>query len=296
MKAGAIRERVWIQHFGRPRFPFDRHRREFLNYRKYSCDEHVQNLDRYLKISRDLIPVTESLLRPTIRHPDLQPHNIFVSDNFDIVGLIDWQHCSVLPLFLQSGVPKYWQNTSDEPVVIEKPSLPSNYEQLDTAEKGQAIQEYRQRQLHLLYLGGTTRFNPQLMDAFLTKGLTFKRRIFKHASTPWEGDNITLKADLILATRNWSGLAAHIWSSPCPISFSQDEADECLRLDSLLRDVDADFAGVRENIGVGSDGWVPHEGYQDAVEKNTYIRQQVAQSHEELSLEHYPFDDHDENE
>jgi hypothetical protein len=174
--------------------------------------------------------------------------------------------------------------------------------------KIQVMQEYRQRQLHLLYLGGTTRFNPTHMDVYLIKGLSFKRRIYEHVTAPWEGDNTTLKADLVLATQNWKGLTAMNESEKelpqesmdgpaCPISFSQEEADECLRLDLLLQGVNADMAGVRENIGISSDGWVPNEEYDGAVERNTYIRQQVidqAESDEsrELSLRHYPFDDH----
>ena len=301
-----------MEQFGCPRFPFDRHRREFLDYQKSSADEHIKHLEMYLKISPHLVPRTPSLLQPTIRHPDLQPHNIFVSDEFKVVGLIDWQHCSVLPLFLQIGVPKYWQNTSDEPVIIAKPTLPTNFEQLDEVEKIQVMREYRQRQLHLLYLGGTTRFNPKHMDAYLIKGLVFKRRIFEHASAPWEGDNITLKADLILATENWKGLTAPKESEgdqsdesmvepACPISFNKEEADECLRVDLFLKGVDSDMAGVRNNIGIGSDGWVPNEDYDAAVERNKYIRQQVIDQAEDneardLSLRHYPFDDHNEDE
>ena len=312
MEAGARKELAWMKQFGCPRFPFNRHHREFLDYQESSTDEHIKHLEMYLQIAPHLMPKTHSLLQPTIRHPDLQPHNIFVSDEFKVVGLIDWQHCSVLPLFLQIGVPKYWQNTSDEPVIIAKPTLPTNFEQLDEVEKAQVMQEYHQRQLHLLYLGGTTRFNPNHIDAYLIKGLPFKRRIFEHASAPWEGDNITLKADLILATQNWNGLTASKENetdlpegseveTECPIVFSKLEADECLRVDLLLKGVDSDMAGVRENIGIGSDGWVPNEEYEGAVERNKYIRQQVIDQAvdnmaRELSLRHYPFDDHDEDE
>lgn len=301
-----------MQQFGCPRYPFDRHHREFLDYQKSSADEHIKHLKMYLQISPHLIPKTPSLLQPTIRHPDLQPHNIFVSDEFKVVGLIDWQHCSVLPLFLQAGVPKYWQNTSDEPVIIAKPTLPTNFEQLDEVEKVKVMQEFRQRQLHLLYLGGTTRFNPKHMDAYLIKGLSFKRRIFEHASAPWEGDNITLKADLILATQNWKGLTAFNESEKdlpgdsmvgpaCPIFFNEEEANECLRIDLLLKGVDSDMARVRDNIGIGSDGWIPNEEYEGAVERNRYVRQQVIDQAKDseardLSLRHYPFDDHDEDE
>jgi len=304
MEAGARKELIWTRQFGRTRFPFSCHHREFLGYRKSSPDDHIKHLEMYLQVSSHLIPKPQSLLRPTIRHPDLQPHNIFVSDDFRIVGLIDWQHCSILPLFLQAGVPKYWQNPSDEPVVVEKPSLPPNYEQLSEAEQSRAMHEYRQRQLHLLYLGYTTRFNPSHMDAYLTKGLSFKRRISEHASAPWEGDNTTLKADLILAVQNWeelTGFDDHEQTPVCPISFPKEEVEECLRVDLLLKEVDAQMESVRESIGIGSDGWVPTEEYNGAVEKNKFIRQQVIDCAEndverQLSLTHYPFDDHNEDE
>ena len=107
MQAEAYKELAWMKQFGRPRFPFDRHSREFLGYQKSPSDEYIKYLELYLRTAPHLIPKTLSLLRPTIRHPGLQPHNIFVSDDFKIVGLIDWQHCSVLPLFSKPG----YQNT-----------------------------------------------------------------------------------------------------------------------------------------------------------------------------------------
>lgn len=304
ISAGARKELTWARRFGRTRFPFSRHHREFLGYRKSSPEEHIKHLEMYLRLSSHLIPKSQSLLRPTIRHPDLQPHNIFVSNDFKIVGLIDWQHCSILPLFLQAGVPKYWQNPSDEPAVVETPRLPPNYEQLSEVEQSRAMHEYRQRQLHLLYLGYTTRLNPLHMDAYLTKGLSFKRRIFEHAIAPWEGDNTTLQADLILAEQNWEELTRsddHEQSPVCPISFTEEEVEECLRVDLLLKEVDAQMEMVRESVGIGLDGWVPIEEYDGAVEKNKLIRQQVAERAEndverQLSLTHYPFDDHNEDE
>ena len=310
MEAGARKELAWVQRYGTSRWPFDRHHREILDYRKSSPDEHIEDLERYLKIAPHLVPEKSSLLKPTIRHPDLQPHNIFVSDDSKILGLIDWQHCSVLPLFLHVGVPKYWQNTSDDEgaVVVEDPTLPPDYEQLSAEEQAKAMQDYRQRQLYLLYLAATNRFNSSHLDAYLTRGIAFKRRIFEHASAPWEGDNTTLKADLILAMQNWDGLTAKPESSVpvpaccCPISFTEQEVNETLRVDLLLKEVDIDMENVRDGIGIGSDGWVPMEDYESAVEKNNYIRQQVDdecaenERDRELSLLHYPFVDHDEEE
>ncbi|EDN06435.1 predicted protein [Histoplasma mississippiense (nom. inval.)] len=82
--------------------------------------ELIANLEKYLQIAPHLIPRDcPALHRPVIRHPDLQPNNIFVSNELEIKGLIDWQHSA-------------------------------------------------------------------------------------HVNDPWEGDNVTLKADLVALLTNWS--------------------------------------------------------------------------------------------
>ena len=73
-----------------------------MDYQLSDPSEHIESLESYLKIAPALLPSNE-FLQPVLRHPDLQPNNIFVSDDLDIVGLIDWQHAAVLPLFLAAG-------------------------------------------------------------------------------------------------------------------------------------------------------------------------------------------------
>lgn len=85
----------------------------------------MTTLEKYLKIAPYLVPSDKSLHKPTLRHPDLQPNNIFVSKDLDIVGLIDWQYCSALPLFLAAGIPQYIQNyDSEESLRFIPPKLP----------------------------------------------------------------------------------------------------------------------------------------------------------------------------
>lgn len=257
-----------------------------------------------MKISSYLVPKNDSLLRPVLRHPDLQPHNIFVSDDFNVVGLIDWQHCPVLPLFLQAGVPKYWQNTTDEPIVLEKPTLPVDYDQLNELEKAQAMAEFRQRQIYMLYLGGTSKFNREHIDAYLIPNVPFKKRVFSSASAPWEGNNVSLKADLMLTARNWSGLAEEKddgHTPSCPISFPSEEIEGCLQLHTKISERMAEMEHVRTTIGIGSDGWVPNEDFDGAVERSGEIKRKVISSlgdaeEKALCLAHYPFHDHDEEE
>jgi len=100
LEAGAKKEAAYLTRFGRPLHPFQRIRRELVDYQQQSHLSHLENLKRYLCVAADLVPSkANDVLKPTIKHPDLQPNNIFVSKSLEITGLIDWQHCSVLPLF-----------------------------------------------------------------------------------------------------------------------------------------------------------------------------------------------------
>lgn len=115
LTAGTKKEIAYLTKFGKPMQSIQRLRREIYDYRSQPPIEHLASLEIYLQIAPYLIPKSEpTLTRPIIRHPDLQPDNIFVSDNLDLTGLIDWQHCTVLPLFLQCGIPGSFQNYGDD--------------------------------------------------------------------------------------------------------------------------------------------------------------------------------------
>ena len=96
------------------------------------------------------------LVQPTIRHPDLRPSNIFVSDDFEITSLIDWQYSTILPFFLISGIPDELDNSQD-PISqsLEPPRLPDNIQELEEDLKVAQLQIFRDRQLHYLYVKQT---------------------------------------------------------------------------------------------------------------------------------------------
>ena len=85
-----------------------------MGYRESSPQEHVENLEKFMQVASYFIPRQDNLTRPFLRHPDLYPNNILVSDDFDILGNIDWQHASILPLFVVAGIPNYIQNYRDD--------------------------------------------------------------------------------------------------------------------------------------------------------------------------------------
>lgn len=205
-----------------------------------------------------------ALQRPTIRHPDLQPNNIFISDDMEIKGIIDWQHTTILPLFLQCAIPDSLQNYGDEvSESLRIPTLPNNFDEMEDIEKFQQAEILRRRQLHYLYVKMTADINPEHYDALTQEFSALRRRLFHHASDPWEGDNTTLKADLVTLFTKWTEVTGDA-RALCPISFTDDESMECLQLERAQSEADEQYQACQEAIGVGHEGWVPVAHYDEA--------------------------------
>jgi hypothetical protein len=189
---------AWLQKYGTPRLPFDRVYRDITGYQNADPQEHYKDLEKYLQIADRLVPEEVSLSRPTLRHPDLNPNNIFISDEADIVGLIHWQHSKILPLFLQVGIPAHFQNYGD-PVSddLTQPQLPDDLDELDKEDRRKELELYRRRHLHFYYVGATAKNNELHFQALMHRAGLFRRKILQHAGEPWEGNNVPLKADLV---------------------------------------------------------------------------------------------------
>lgn len=152
----------------------------------------------------------------------------------------------------------------------------------------------------------TAKLNPVHYDALIYKASTLRRKLFEHASYPWESDNVTLKADLIHLTQVWADVAASGPSTsedskaPCPITFSKDEENECLRLHAAQIEADEQLQACRDVVGIGPEGWVPVEQY-DEIKQREKLKAdalEAAESEEERQQlrDHWIFDDFDEEE
>lgn len=89
--------------------------------------------------------------------------------------------------------------------------------------------------------------------------------------------------------------------SPCPISFSDEEIEECLGIEEQQEEADAEMDKIRNIIGISVDGWTSHEMYKHAREQARFIKENALSyaenEHERQMINtHWPFDDHDETE
>ncbi|KAF2750959.1 kinase-like protein [Sporormia fimetaria CBS 119925] len=162
--APAEKELAWIRAYGRPRFPFERAYRETFGYKKQEPSEHAKSLGDYVQLAPYLVPECAKLSLPILRHPDLQPNNIFVSEDITITGLIDWQHSVVLPTFLAAGMPNKFQNYNDE---------------------------FRRRH----------KLNERHWHALEQDCALLKRRIYHDTGSPWERCNLPLQMILLWLCR-----------------------------------------------------------------------------------------------
>lgn len=278
-----------------------------MNFEKSQPEDHIESLEVYLKIAPYLVPKEAKFQRPVLRHPDLQPNNIFVSENLDIVGIIDWQHCSVLPQFLAAGIPKYFQNYHDEEsLAFLPPKLPENLAAMNDDEYAEAMETFRRRHLHFFYLGFTQRFNEAHFEILDRRTDLLTRKIFSHASEPWEGNNVPLRADLALISRIWPELMDENGYSgsalpSCPISFTEPDVKNTIKTLQQQEEVDTQVENIRNAIGISADGWTTKEEYEGAVERAKLIKKRGLENldteeEKEMTLKHWPFDDFDEDE
>ncbi|KAL1863443.1 hypothetical protein Plec18167_000538 [Paecilomyces lecythidis] len=251
-----------------------------------------------------------SLNRPVLRHPDFQPNNILVSESKEIIGLIDWQHCSILPLCLAAGIPKHFQNYGDpesERLAEPQLDLPSNYDSLPEHEQAQIRETSRKRLVHFLYAALIRRLNEEHYDAIFNKSVILHQRLFKGAGTPWEGDSITFRADIIRAIQDWQSLLSadsiacenEACSKP-PLAYPDSQIREALDIDLRQKEADAVMDQMQDVLGVDALGWVPNDDY-DSVKKMAHeIKAKMLEAAETADdtiavTEHFPFDDFDED-
>ena len=280
-------------------------RRDIYQYQEQLPSDHIENIDRYLLIVSSLIPRHPAFGHFCIRHPDLRTGNIIVSKSPDsdlrIVGLTDWQHTSILPPFLLAGIPEQLQNY-DDPISqsMTQPSLSENLDNLDETQQSTEKELHRRRLIHYHY-GKYTAQNNIIHYASLTDPVGgLRRRLFRYASNPWQGETLALKVALIEATKNWESLTEGGPPVTCPIVFDDKDVRETMELAAEQSEADELLKACQYTVGCRAEGWVPAEHYDEAMERSKKLKEEAlkATESEEEQAEmaaHWVLDDMDES-
>lgn len=276
--AAARKEIAYLEKFGRPLLPFRRERREYYEYKEQSPADHVKNLERYLLIIPLLVPNNNSALhRFCLKHPDLHTSNVIVSTSAEskelkIVGLLDWQHAAILPIFLHAIIPDRFQNY-DDPVsqVLIPPSLPANMDELDQDEQSQAMELYFNCIVHFHYVKNMEQYNRLQHEALSDTVSIFIYRLYCEAGAPWEGETHELKSSLIKVVENWDSLTGE--GVPCPVAFEAEDLRKTRDLSERLQIADENFELIRGCVGFESETWVTNEDYEKSKSMAELLKQ-----------------------
>ncbi|GBF59736.1 altered inheritance of mitochondria protein 9 [Trichophyton mentagrophytes] len=297
------REYEWTKRYGRSRpmkFPHVVHF-EAVN----SPNEHIKHLNQYMEVASYLLDSDShtELSCPLLRHPDLNPGNIFVCpETHKISSIIDWQHATLLPLLLATGHPRLFQSPDQPPPrTLEKPSLPDNYQSLDLEQKSQADELYRRRTLFYIYMAFNGGLNKKHLSGMKDPRVLLSQHLVERAEKQWSGDVFSLKGALIRIYENWHLFNAHLSEPvPCPISFTQSEIDAYYEQEPTWFEMNGLVEYWKSELGgLGDDGWVKTEAYEDTLKKNMELKQVLLEGsdtpeEERCVQEQWPFQDHEE--
>ncbi|GAD96296.1 predicted protein [Paecilomyces variotii No. 5] len=236
---------------------------------KKSPEDYIRLLDKYLALAPYLLPNAsdDPLNRPTLRHPDLNPNNIFVSADGSISCIIDWQHTRVEPRLLVAGYPRAFENPDvEQSPQLKEPSLPTDYETLPPDEKSEAEELYRRRLLFYYYRVFNGHFNKAHLQALCDPLLLPRQYLVDRAGRQWSGNLMSLKGALVRMVEYWPHLP-DTEGVPCPVQFSEDELDGFSEKEEQWFELNKVVNFWSEQVGVNEDGWVSNGRYEEAVQR-----------------------------
>lgn len=225
------------------------------------------------------MPACSKLSRPILRHPDFQPNNIFVSQDFSI--------------------------TDEQSIFFVPPRLPEDFEAMSGDERAKTNEQFRHQHVHFFYLAFTQQMNNYHWQILAQETGLLKRRIFDDAGSPWEGLNTRLQVDISQVSQNWPKIAS---ANPdgtipeCPVEVSEQDTQSRTALGESLRDVDSEVERINGVLGVASDGWTSNELFEEARKRAELIKEEGLAAVDddawlrEMTEKHWPFDDFNEDE
>ncbi|TVY39631.1 hypothetical protein LSUB1_G003055 [Lachnellula subtilissima] len=181
----------------------------------------------------------------------------------DIMGVIDWQHATILPIFLRVKILRHFQTYGDEDSSnLNTPRLPSNFDTLSDLANEEEMEIYYRRQVHIFYVN------------------LLKTNLYDDTCKSWEGDNTSLQAELINIVQYWPEIVPG--GDKPPVQYSAEEVkDYATKM--------CDFIVVN----------IEDHGFEEAKQKAKYAQKEMlaeAETEEERKelLEHWLFKDHEE--
>ncbi|KAL8833710.1 MAG: hypothetical protein Q9176_007866 [Flavoplaca citrina] len=219
-------------------------------------EDHTNLRDMALKLLPYLAgsPILQQSAKPVLWHTDLHMGNVFVSetDHSQIVSIIDWQHTSISPHFLQARWPVFLSPPDNYALGPNHPKLPEEYENFDPHDKEVALFEKEKADNSKAYEIAT----------YLNNRATYKalweideptREFFKRIGDSWDDGIVPLQMCVHKICETWTQLG---FSNTCPLDIS-------IRDKEILNQHSAEYKqwyGIhdfaKKYLDTDDDGWI----------------------------------------
>ncbi|KAL4243737.1 Mitochondrial inheritance protein 9 [Abortiporus biennis] len=220
----------------------------------HSVDEHFRLLDNCLKILPFLLPPAK-FCSPTIWHPDMTEVNIMTGPNFELTGLVDWQHSIIAPYFQQhTSIPEAFRYTAGDllPMI--------DFEDPDYKSQELYRNHMRRVAIRRAYDEMAKDVNPKRPQYS-----ALPRIIQSWAPLPdlvlrtWSDGIATLRGIFAATSQQWSDISDK--SFPVVLSSTDEDKyiDEFVKADAYFDNCEE----LRARIGCEGDGHVPSASYED---------------------------------
>ncbi|KAF1844393.1 kinase-like protein [Cucurbitaria berberidis CBS 394.84] len=236
----------------------------------------IAAIQDYKRILPLIVPKDDACTASILWHNDLHTDNIFVNKDCptEITGIIDWQSVHLGPAFLHVHYPSLIEYDGPILDVFEKPTLPSDFAELDPIAKENAQTLHTAQSIWGLYQIFIHRQAPDLLrilryrDTLSCQIMTLIGSIFDDGE-PYIQSLLTQLAQPDIWKTVLKSNGRDTINVPCPLVYSDDEISE--QNDELARwekDIERK-ARVFKEVGAytGWDGAVPPEEYSVMSEK-----------------------------
>lgn len=264
-------------------------------------DRKDEPLDRRISLLHTTIQLFEQMAssstlhragKARLWHTDLHMGNIFVSKEnpSDIVGIIDWQSMSILPLFLQTRYPVFLTPPEDYEFGLQKPKLREDFHQLTPEDQKIAAFEHKRHLSTKAYELSSMMINEHSHHARSVPRVI--RELYVRCGEVWEMGATALEACLVEVLENWEELDI---SGECQVGFSEDEI---ARHKMDFKDYKRGFevqTFAQECLDTDAEGWIPPVADVDEKRKQNkelfelYLEQSPDKMSREELLHLWPF-------
>lgn len=205
--------------------------------------------------------------------------NIYESpeDHTQITCLIDWQHTSVSPLFIQVRWPIFLKPPPAYREGVDLPALPANFEELDCDDKELALAEKDEAVCAKAYEIQTYLNNRPAYYA-LWKFDDRLREIFSRIGDRWDDSIVPLREVVLVIYENWDEMGLSV---PCPVSFTPEDVAAHEHQFSKSAQFHEVQAFAKKYLGTDKEGWIsPYVNFAEKEVQNKALLELTIERHE----------------